>query len=144
MAKQKIVMSTTELLNKLYDDLNLILELRNTTHYRSGRPDEREDYDNYEPGHFEGAWVRWADQTYDTNNRMGSHIGDALAITEALQRWWEQQPKVEGEEDEVASSAPAKVVIEVLGGVAEVTQQPHGVEVEIIDHDNESEGNEED
>lgn len=31
-----------------------------------------------------------------------------------------------------------KVVIEVLGGVAEVTSQPEGVEVEIIDHDNES------
>lgn len=30
-----------------------------------------------------------------------------------------------------------KVVIEVLGGVAEVTSQPDGVEVEIIDHDNE-------
>ena len=30
-----------------------------------------------------------------------------------------------------------KVVIEVLGGVAEVTQCPEGVEVEIIDHDNE-------
>lgn len=32
--------------------------------------------------------------------------------------------------------APLKVVIEVFGGVAEVTQCPPGVEVEIIDHDN--------
>jgi hypothetical protein len=30
-----------------------------------------------------------------------------------------------------------KVVIEVLGGVAEVTSQPDNIEVEIIDHDNE-------
>ncbi len=30
-----------------------------------------------------------------------------------------------------------KVVIEVLGGVADVTQCPDDVEVEIIDHDNE-------
>ncbi len=29
-----------------------------------------------------------------------------------------------------------KVIIEVLGGVAEVTQCPDDVEVEIIDHDN--------
>ena len=29
-----------------------------------------------------------------------------------------------------------KVIIEVSGGVAEVTQCPEGVEVEIIDHDN--------
>lgn len=29
------------------------------------------------------------------------------------------------------------VVIEVLGGVAEVTQCPAGVKVRIIDHDNE-------
>ncbi len=28
-----------------------------------------------------------------------------------------------------------KVIIEVLGGVAEVTQCPSNVEVEIIDHD---------
>jgi hypothetical protein len=32
----------------------------------------------------------------------------------------------------------AKVVIEVLGGVAEVTSNPDNVEVEIIDHDNEA------
>jgi hypothetical protein len=31
----------------------------------------------------------------------------------------------------------AKVVIEVWGGVAYVTKRPRGVEVEIIDHDNE-------
>lgn len=31
---------------------------------------------------------------------------------------------------------PRKVVIEVSGGVAEITSQPEGVEVEIIDHDN--------
>ncbi|WP_429311892.1 hypothetical protein [Paenibacillus mucilaginosus] len=31
---------------------------------------------------------------------------------------------------------PAKVVIEVSGGVAEATQVPHGVEVQIIDWDN--------
>ena len=30
-----------------------------------------------------------------------------------------------------------KVIIEVLGGVAEITQCPDQVEVEIIDHDNE-------
>jgi hypothetical protein len=30
-----------------------------------------------------------------------------------------------------------KVVIEVLGGVAEVTSKPDDIEVEIIDHDNE-------
>ncbi len=33
--------------------------------------------------------------------------------------------------------AERNVVIEVLGGVAEVTRQPEGIEVEIIDHDNE-------
>lgn len=32
-----------------------------------------------------------------------------------------------------------KVVIEVLGGVAECTQQPPDVDVVIIDHDNENE-----
>ncbi len=31
-----------------------------------------------------------------------------------------------------------RVVIEVRGGVAEVTDAPNDVEVEIIDHDNES------
>lgn len=31
-----------------------------------------------------------------------------------------------------------KVIIEVHGGVAEVTQCPEGVEVEIIDYDNKS------
>lgn len=30
-----------------------------------------------------------------------------------------------------------RVVIEVQGGVAEITQLPPGIEVEIIDHDNE-------
>ena len=34
-------------------------------------------------------------------------------------------------------AAERRVVIEVLGGVAEVTRQPEGIEVEIIDHDNE-------
>lgn len=39
---------------------------------------------------------------------------------------------------ERAEKAPERnVVIEVLGGVAEVTRQPEGIEVEIIDHDNE-------
>ena len=33
--------------------------------------------------------------------------------------------------------AERTVVIEALGGVAEVTSQPEGIEVEIIDHDNE-------
>ncbi len=32
--------------------------------------------------------------------------------------------------------SPLKVVVEVLGGVAEVTTCPNGVECEIIDHDN--------
>lgn len=32
---------------------------------------------------------------------------------------------------------PRKVIVEVYGGVAEVTYCPPGVEVEIIDHDNE-------
>lgn len=36
-----------------------------------------------------------------------------------------------------APSAPHKVVVEVLGGVAEVTTCPPGVDVQIIDHDNE-------
>jgi hypothetical protein len=31
-----------------------------------------------------------------------------------------------------------RVVVEVLGGVAEVTSKPGNVEVEIIDHDNEA------
>lgn len=35
---------------------------------------------------------------------------------------------------------PLKVVVEVRGGVAEVTTCPTGVEVEIIDHDNEKVG----
>jgi len=35
-----------------------------------------------------------------------------------------------------------KVIIEVSGGVADVTQCPEGVEVEIIDHDNEEVGEE--
>lgn len=35
-------------------------------------------------------------------------------------------------------SAAAKVVIEVLGGVAYVESAPPGVEVEIIDHDNDA------
>jgi hypothetical protein len=30
-----------------------------------------------------------------------------------------------------------KVIVEVLGGVAEVTAKPENIEVEIIDHDNE-------
>jgi len=32
----------------------------------------------------------------------------------------------------------AKVVIEVLGGVVEVTSKPDNIDVEIIDHDNEA------
>jgi hypothetical protein len=35
------------------------------------------------------------------------------------------------------SKYAGKVVIEVLGGVAEVTAKPDNIEVEIIDHDNE-------
>jgi hypothetical protein len=31
-----------------------------------------------------------------------------------------------------------RVVVEVLGGVAEVTEKPDDIEVEIIDHDNEA------
>jgi hypothetical protein len=30
-----------------------------------------------------------------------------------------------------------KVIVEVLGGVAEVTSNPDNVDIEIIDHDNE-------
>jgi hypothetical protein len=36
-----------------------------------------------------------------------------------------------------APKAIGKVIVEVLGGVAEVTSKPEHVEVEIIDHDNE-------
>ena len=37
---------------------------------------------------------------------------------------------------------PKKVIIEVSGGVADVTSRPPSVEVEIIDHDNEACGGE--
>jgi hypothetical protein len=36
----------------------------------------------------------------------------------------------------LAATARPKVVVEVTGGVAEVTTCPDGVDVEIIDHDN--------
>lgn len=50
----------------------------------------------------------------------------------------EQAPTVQPEEPQAdAPRKLAKVVIEVLGGVAEVTSKPDDVEVEIIDHDNE-------
>ncbi len=39
--------------------------------------------------------------------------------------------------DETVVEIKEPVIIEVQGGVAEVTQCPEGVEVEIIDHDNE-------
>lgn len=38
---------------------------------------------------------------------------------------------------EKTTPEPLKVVVEVLGGVADVTTCPAGVAVEIIDHDNE-------
>lgn len=41
------------------------------------------------------------------------------------------------DEAEQAMNDSRKVVIEVLGGVAYVSSTPPGVEVEIIDHDNE-------
>lgn len=37
---------------------------------------------------------------------------------------------------EVRSEEKSKVVVEVSGGVAEVSECPPGVDVEIIDHDN--------
>lgn len=42
--------------------------------------------------------------------------------------------------DKPVASKPLRVVVEVLGGVAEVTTCPAGVEVEIIDHDNAKRG----
>ncbi len=45
------------------------------------------------------------------------------------------------EELESAFDGPkyaGKVVVEVLGGVAEVTSKPDNIDVEIIDHDNET------
>jgi hypothetical protein len=36
----------------------------------------------------------------------------------------------------------SKVIIEVIGGVAHVVSAPAGIEVEIIDRDNEEAGNE--
>jgi hypothetical protein len=51
---------------------------------------------------------------------------------------WEtaQQEELETSTD-VPRSLARRVIIEVLGGVAEVTSKPEDVEVEIIDHDNE-------
>lgn len=43
------------------------------------------------------------------------------------------------ETGEESKKRPANVVIEVSGGVADVTRCPEGVEVEIIDHDNRDE-----
>jgi hypothetical protein len=50
----------------------------------------------------------------------------------------EKDPRTQAEPSQAeAPRRLAKVVIEVLGGVAEVTSNPDNVEVEIIDHDNE-------
>jgi hypothetical protein len=58
-------------------------------------------------------------------------------LTEGELALWETAQQ---EELETIFSGPqyaGRVVIEVLGGVAEVTAKPENIEVEIIDHDNE-------
>jgi hypothetical protein len=58
-------------------------------------------------------------------------------LTEDECAHWET---VQHEEVKSIFSGPhyaGKVVIEVLGGVAEVTSRPDNIEVEIVDHDNE-------
>jgi hypothetical protein len=60
---------------------------------------------------------------------------DYLTEDELVQWETAQQEELEG-----IFSGPqyaGKVVVEVLGGVAEVTSKPDNIEVEIIDHDNE-------
>ena len=57
-----------------------------------------------------------------TTTGMGMEMG--LAVARALLAY------LGGEE-----RPTARVVVEVTGGVAEVTSQPVGIEVEIIDHD---------
>ena len=65
----------------------------------------------------------------------GFDIRDHLTEPELAR--WEQAQRVEREHLTHRRQAAARVVVEVLGGVAEVTSNPMGIEVEIIDHDNE-------
>jgi hypothetical protein len=58
-------------------------------------------------------------------------------LTDSELPMWEEAQRIELEHFTHRRQTAAKVVIEVLGGVAEVTSKPDGVEVEIVDHDNE-------
>jgi hypothetical protein len=60
-------------------------------------------------------------------------------LTDEELRQYEAAEAVELDHNSNRSHAPdiGKVVVEVLGGVAEVTGQPEGAEVEILDHDSE-------
>lgn len=65
----------------------------------------------------------------DTNTKVTEHIDAVAGIFYAAHRDKKPLPPVE-----------AVVVVQVSGGVAEVTSCPPGVHVEIVDHDNEEEG----
>jgi hypothetical protein len=67
------------------------------------------------------------------SERYNLHL-DSTAFYRDLLRAAYQQMRERTEKE-----AARKIVVEVLGGVAEVTRQPEGIEVEIIDHDNNNE-----
>jgi hypothetical protein len=60
---------------------------------------------------------------------------DYLTADERTQ--WETAQREELERIVRGPQYAGKVVVEVLGGVAEVTAKPENIDVEIIDHDNE-------
>lgn len=80
--------------------------------------------------------------TIGWDNRYNSEVNHALACAALVQKmgWqgqWHQGGLPSGDYCFVCQYAgKPRVVIEVSGGVAEVTQCPDGIEAEIIDHDN--------
>jgi hypothetical protein len=58
-------------------------------------------------------------------------------LTEDERAHWETAQQEELESIFSGPRFAGKVVVEVLGGVAEVTSKPDNIEVEIVDHDNE-------
>lgn len=116
--------SPEELIDMLVLEIRNILTIRNEIYFNTTRLIDEEDED------YESAY--WA--ASDHSNRMGSNIAHAEKLAAALKRWISSLQFEDN--DAAATHTQAKVVIEVLGGVAEITSCPDNIDVEIIDHDN--------
>lgn len=109
---------------------------------RLGEPFSADDFD----GKADAVWLIECDDEEQTvatlyNYKDGrTYLGEQGTPTEEL-RHWHIGGKTQRAVDLVHwlfGRNRQLVVVEVSGGVAEVTAQPEGVDVQVIDHDNES------